>query len=251
MLKAFVQSQFGQSLLGGLVWLYMVLVSRTTRWTITNREGFDATWRANQGMVACVWHASMISMPALHNVLGRSAGPRREKTCIIASRSREGNITTRACTHLGLQVIRGSAANKKKQDKDKGGREALMQAHRALLAGGMLAITPDGPRGPRHVTSAGPILMARRANVPLYVVGIAAGPAKRLKTWDRLMLPGLFGRGGIVVDGPVDLSRGRDTDTIIADINARLTRASLEAERLAGLTPLAEDLAALLPAEPR
>jgi lysophospholipid acyltransferase (LPLAT)-like uncharacterized protein len=48
----------------------------------------------------------------------------------------------------------------------------------------------------------GTVRIAKRAQVPVFLLGLAARPALRLKSWDRTKLPGLFGRGCIIWDGP-------------------------------------------------
>ena len=98
-----------------------------------------------------------------------------------------------------MPPIRGSKA---KKGKAKGGAAAFREALDLLEAGGILVVTPDGPRGPPEHMAPGTVRIARRAQVPVFLLGLAAHPAARLKSWDRTKLPGLFGRGCIVWDGP-------------------------------------------------
>ena len=68
-----------------------------------------------------------------------------------------------------------------------------------LLAGGdHIAITPDGPRGPRRVAAAGVAQLAALSGVP--VLPCAAQTTRRwvLRTWDRMVVPQPFGRGVVV-----------------------------------------------------
>jgi hypothetical protein len=73
---------------------------------------------------------------------------------------------------------------------------------RALTRGSSAAITPDGPRGPRHVWQSGVFAAARRANAPIVCVGIAVSRAWRFNSWDKFVLPKPFARIDIVYAAP-------------------------------------------------
>lgn len=62
-------------------------------------------------------------------------------------------------------------------------------AIRALQGGEAIAVTPDGPRGPRREIKPGAIRMAQREGAWILPLHAAARRAWRLGSWDRFMVP--------------------------------------------------------------
>lgn len=114
---------------------------------------------------------------------------------VIISQSNDGEIQTRIFRRFGYQIIRGSTG--------RGGVRAAIEGIRALKAGGTMAMTPDGPRGPSGVVQGGVMLMAHKSGARLYPVGVAASPRWLFKSWDRYMVPKPFARGVIMFGEPI------------------------------------------------
>jgi lysophospholipid acyltransferase (LPLAT)-like uncharacterized protein len=152
--------------------------------------------------------------------------------------SRDGAFISKANERLGMQPIRGSTANKKKADKDKGGREALKLASKHVKQGGTVTLTPDGPRGPREVCGLGPIRMAQLTGCPILPWGASAAPSKRLNSWDRFVMPRPFAKGAIVVGEPIYIDRKMDTETARIQVEDALRKCSQRADELCGLQVL-------------
>ena len=74
-----------------------------------------------------------------------------------------------------------------------------------------LAITPDGPRGPRRQLATGPIYLSSKLKTPLVAVGIGYDRPWRLHTWDRFAVPRPFSRARTIssprIQIPPDLNR--------------------------------------------
>jgi lysophospholipid acyltransferase (LPLAT)-like uncharacterized protein len=65
---------------------------------------------------------------------------------------------------------------------------------RALEQGALVAITPDGPRGPRREIKPGGLAAAQASGATVFTAHATARPARRLGTWDRFMVPAPFAR---------------------------------------------------------
>jgi hypothetical protein len=52
-----------------------------------------------------------------------------------------------------------------------------------------LAITPDGPRGPRRQMAPGPIFLASKLGIPLVAMGVGHHRPWRAGSWDRFAIP--------------------------------------------------------------
>jgi hypothetical protein len=76
-----------------------------------------------------------------------------------------------------------------------------------LESGADIAITPDGPRGPRHALGPGAILLAQLTGTPILPVHASASPTLTLNTWDRFIIPLPFARISVTVDSPIFVPR--------------------------------------------
>jgi hypothetical protein len=72
-----------------------------------------------------------------------------------------------------------------------------------LERGVVVAVTPDGPRGPSLAFQSGALVAAQRANVPVVPMLVHADRAWRLRSWDRFMIPKPFARVTIAYGDPV------------------------------------------------
>jgi lysophospholipid acyltransferase (LPLAT)-like uncharacterized protein len=125
-------------------------------------------------------------------------GHRNEDVAVVVSEHGDGEIIARIIEGVGNQTVRGSTT--------RGGTRALIGMIRALERGSSAAITPDGPRGPRHVWQTGVFAAARRANAPIVGTGIAVSRAWRFNSWDKFVLPKPFARIDIVYGEPVRIA---------------------------------------------
>ena len=131
--------------------------------------------REPHGCVYVMWHSRLLMGAATH--VGHDLRA-------MISRNKDGELIARAVKRLGLVPLRGSSS--------RGGSEVLTEAVVELQAGHDVAITPDGPRGPRMSVQPGCVLAALRAGVPIVPVAFEAVRARRLRSWDRFVVPGFF-----------------------------------------------------------
>ena len=73
-----------------------------------------------------------------------------------------------------------------------------------------IAITPDGPRGPRYRVQNGIIELARQTGMAIIPVSFNASRKKVFRSWDRFLLPFPFSRGVVVFGEPVLVSRNSE-----------------------------------------
>jgi lysophospholipid acyltransferase (LPLAT)-like uncharacterized protein len=99
---------------------------------------------------------------------------------ILISRHADGQLIAETAGHLLFSTIRGSTT--------RGGVKALRQMQEAARRG-HLAITPDGPKGPRRKVQPGIIWTAAATGLPIVPVGMAGASGKRMRSWDRFFLP--------------------------------------------------------------
>ena len=117
---------------------------------------------------------------------------------ILASQHRDGEWVSQTALSLGLRIVRGSST--------RGGASAIRQLKKQCQETS-LAITPDGPRGPRRKMAIGPVFMASRLGMPLVPLGIGVNDSWRLKTWDSFAIPKPFSRVRIIFGPKIDVPR--------------------------------------------
>lgn len=211
---------------GVLAWLFagwMRLCVATMRWRRENAG--VALPVGDDGVIVAFWHSRIGLSPAAHPDLDRR--PMRA----LISLSRDGEFIADAVARLGFPAIRGSSA-KTGSAKAKGGSTAFRDSLRWIRAGGGLAMTPDGPRGPAEQMAEGAPALARATGAPVLLLGLAARPAIRLNSWDRALLPLPFSRGAVVWELVSHPGAVMDDAAVAADWSARLSAVTARAETL-------------------
>jgi lysophospholipid acyltransferase (LPLAT)-like uncharacterized protein len=226
--KAFLRSAPVQTVLGFLLGGYLWLVLHTIRWNRINREPPDRELKGSRGVLVAFWHGRIAAAIAARPV----TLPHRPARLMI-SLSPDGEFIAKAMAWQGFPSFRGSSRKTRDPRRKHSGGAAYRQSLEWLRQGGVLILTPDGPRGPAEQMAEGVVRMAVRTGAPLFLMGFAATPALELKTWDRMILPSPFGRGAIVFDGPLFAPPDADEAAIRSlrqDWAARLTAANAAAE---------------------
>lgn len=168
------------------------------------------------------WHENLL-IPAY-----AYANPR---VAVLISRHRDGELIAQILRMLGGASVRGSSTH--------GGAQAL----RTMLQVGRdrhLAITPDGPRGPRRVIQPGAVFVASSLGIPVVPVGIAVRRAWRTRSWDRMVIPHFASPVYVVAGQAVSIPSGTSRDALEhyrGVVQQAMDRAQRLAEERAGLTP--------------
>ncbi|MAD41416.1 MAG: hypothetical protein CL623_03390 [Arcobacter sp.] len=87
---------------------------------------------------------------------------------------------------LGTGLIRGSSS--------KGAAKALISTIKEIKAGSDVALTPDGPRGPRFSVAPGVVAIAQKSNAKIIVLNSKPSKYWQFSSWDKFILPKPFGK---------------------------------------------------------
>jgi lysophospholipid acyltransferase (LPLAT)-like uncharacterized protein len=143
---------------------------------------------------------------------------------LLLSRHADAEILARVTRHYGFECVRGSS--------NKGSVAALNELFEKSRSTG-IAITPDGPRGPRRTMSQGPIFLASRLQMPLISIGLGIDRPWRLNSWDRFAIARPGSRARAVIGPPMHLPADLDRDGIEhyrVEAERMLNRMTVEAE---------------------
>lgn len=159
----------------------------SARITTEDEEHFRQFHREGKPVVFVLWHGRLLPLAYHH---------RNQNLATLVSRSADGEIIARIVSRWGYTVVRGSSS--------RGGGAAVRALVRQIRAGRSLAITPDGPRGPRQKMKAGALRVAQLAGAPLIPAAASANRAWwAAGGWDRFLIPQPFARLHLAYGEPI------------------------------------------------
>jgi lysophospholipid acyltransferase (LPLAT)-like uncharacterized protein len=124
---------------------------------------------------------------------------------MLVSAHRDAELLSQAARFMGFDTVRGST--------QRGGGTALRDLQRRGRYMN-LAITPDGPRGPRRRLAPGAIFLASKLQLPLIAIGLGYDRPWRMPTWDRFAVPRLYSRARIILGPRLYLPAHLDKDGV-------------------------------------
>lgn len=178
-----------EEILATLAALLARLIFKTLRLHVIDRSGFLKK-SPSHPVIMMFWHNRI---PAIAVGFLRHYHHRiRKGVVVLTSPSKDGDILSGVMAHLGMGSVRGSSSRR--------GSTALRELTAKLEQGYDLAITPDGPRGPKYSLGMGGVFLAQKTGLPIMPIHAAYHRAWRLKTWDSFAIPVPFSRIDIVID---------------------------------------------------
>jgi lysophospholipid acyltransferase (LPLAT)-like uncharacterized protein len=198
------------------------LLSLTWRYRVIDRVQCNEERAAGHPVIFCLWHGQMLPLLAEH------ARP----STVLVSEHRDGEIISRVIAYFGLKTVRGSSS--------KGATRALLALVQEVRNGGDVAITPDGPRGPRPTFAPGALVVAQRSGMAIVPLGCHVTRAWRLKSWDQFEIPKPFARVVVVYGAPehVQAASARDAARETARFTALMHDMSRQAEQELQMEPV-------------
>lgn len=128
------------------------------------------------------------------------------RLAVLLSKHQDAELLSQAAHFAGLETVRGST--------HRGATSAL----KSLLTAGRgrsLAITPDGPRGPRRHLAPGCIYLSSRLQIPLVLLGVGYDrPWRYRRVWDQFAIPKPFSRARVVSSPRLQIPAELDREEI-------------------------------------
>ncbi len=154
-----------------------------------------------------LWHDELLPPIYIH---------RNQGILILVSESRDGELISRVLKGFGYNTVRGSST--------RGGVKALKQiVQEVKLRPRDLAITVDGPTGPRHKVKEGIIYISWKLNIPIVPVRSRISFKKVFsRSWDRFQLPLPGSMCEIIYGEPYIISCKKINTPILVQETARL-----------------------------
>lgn len=178
------------------------LLGSTLRYSIEDASGRIAS-DTREVFIWAIWHNRIGIMPSAYRRYMR-----REKLATLVSASKDGELLARVLLRFGFQPVRGSSSRR--------GPQSLIEMVGWVERGYDAVITPDGPRGPAEVLQSGIITLSKLTGVPITPVSCVVKPCKRIRSWDRFIVPFPFARCHIRVGKQIAIPGDADDATMEA-----------------------------------
>lgn len=173
-----------------LIKLIMSLITITCRIRWENKDIYQNALESNQPFILSMWHNSCtIAAWVL----------RDSKITVMISDSKDGEYVSRLANYFGIETIRGSSSS--------GSEKAVRSALRILARKKPIAITPDGPRGPRYKMKSGALWFAASSKSPIIPLHIESSRQWVFNSWDKHRFPKPFSTIYVCVGEPLYLER--------------------------------------------
>jgi hypothetical protein len=222
-LKTFLRRPAVQRVICAAAAGYIRLVRATSRLTIVGGEHPQRLWDAETPFILGFWHGRLLMMPY--------SWPRPRPMRVLISQHIDGRLISGTLKLFGIDNIAGSSS--------RGGAAALVAIVRSLKRDGVsVAISPDGPRGPRMRASLGIVQAARLSGAPILPCMYATSRRKVMNNWDRFILSLPFARSVFVWGEPMTVPRDADDAEVEAlrlELEARMNAVADQADALCGV----------------
>jgi lysophospholipid acyltransferase (LPLAT)-like uncharacterized protein len=183
---------------GFLVSLIIRSVCLTLRWELQDKAGFAKKPPENP-VIWTFWHNRIFTIPVMYRKYLR-----HRSGAILTSQSKDGAIIATSIKCFGVDAVRGSSS--------RGGLRALLSLKKWLSNGFDVAITPDGPRGPRYQLAPGVIILAQKTGAGILPIRAKYSSFWRLNSWDQFQIPRPFSKVTIILEPVTTIPPDLDED---------------------------------------
>lgn len=215
-LKSFIRTDFGLWVTSSLLAAVIFFIMFTCRFSQQGRAQIEALIASGEVPIIIFWHEHIFAMPYF-----------LPKPCsALQSPHPDGRVLAYAVRFFGLKPIWGSS--------NRNALSGLRQMAQQVKSGHPAVITPDGPRGPARILSAGPVGLSQLTGAPIIPVAWSAQRCWTLSSWDRMRIPKPFSSGLIVFGEPIRLEAAQDKaerDEQRQTVEARLTELTMDTDR--------------------
>src|SRR5262249_43552959 len=169
-------------------------------------------------VIYCLWHNRLALCMQAYYSYARKRNPTPGMAGMVSA-SKDGAFLAAILKGFDVEPVRGSTSRR--------GSQELLEVTSWADNGYDLAITPDGPRGPRYVVQDGVMSLAQVTGLPIIPFSYYTLWKIQLKTWDRFQIPLPFSRCIFRVSPPIRVPREM-SDEKREHLRQELQRALLE-----------------------
>tara|TARA_A100001037_G_scaffold299734_1_gene325978 strand:- start:1684 stop:2370 length:687 start_codon:yes stop_codon:yes gene_type:complete len=151
--------------------------------------------------IIVIWHNRLaLSLTLYQRMVSKQLHGHR--MAALVSASQDGATLAEILRNFQVRPIRGSSSRR--------GAQALKELIQSAEEGFDLAITPDGPRGPRYALKDGILSIAQLTGLPILPVSYHLSQKWTLNSWDRFQIPFPLSKCTVVAAPPLQVPRRLD-----------------------------------------
>ena len=175
-----------QKILTLIGYLCLSIIYKTNRFVITGEENLKKAIQNKQHILLCVWHGRML-YPIFYVIKNKI------NAWAIASQHRDGAIMGKILSKWNIKLIKGSSS--------KGGQNVLSELESifSMDKQQIIAITNDGPKGPRHQAKLNSLTIAQKKDIQIITITGNSNKKWVFSSWDVFHLPKPFGTINIYI----------------------------------------------------
>jgi hypothetical protein len=187
---------WGQRVLAWVVATGMRLLAATLRYRVNGGRG--PARLPDEPVIFALWHNRLGLCMKVYESFVRP-DLQHDHLAALISASKDGALLAAILQQFGVQPVRGSSSRR--------GAQALLELTSWAERGFDLAVTPDGPRGPRYVVQEGVIALAQITGLPIVPYSCQIDWKIRVQSWDRFEIPLPFSRCEMTFSEPIHVPR--------------------------------------------
>ncbi len=179
---------------------------KTNRWNISGKHHIAECLENNKSVIIASWHGYLLTTFMNHVSDGYYG---------LAGMHNDAELISRIGLRLGWRMLRGSSSDR--------GKEVFMEIIKTLKTpGNVVAITPDGPKGPAKIPKPGVVRAAQKTGAVIIPVIGQATRKWGFTNWDTFYVAKPFGRIEMIYGEPIELSADQDFESALAIVKTAL-----------------------------
>ena len=187
-----------QQLLALIAFIYIVFVKITSNIKYENIDSPKKYWQNKKPFILAFWHGQLMTFSYTWKI--------NKKLNILASSHSDGRFGASIARYFKLNNIPISSDSN---------NLSLRPIFKILNSNNYIAITPDGPRGPKEKVSEGIIKIAKISKVPIIPVGFGSSKNFCLKSWDSFLITLPFSKCRIVWGDSITIPENLEDQEIV------------------------------------
>ena len=187
-----------QQLLAFIAFIYIVFVKITSNIKYENIDSPKKYWQNKKPFILAFWHGQLMTFSYTWKI--------NKKLNILASSHSDGRF--------GASIARYFKVNNIPISSDSNNL-SLRPIFKILNSNNYIAITPDGPRGPKEKVAEGIIKIAKISKVPIIPVGFGSSKNFCLKSWDSFLITLPFSKCRIVWGDSITIPENLEEQEIV------------------------------------
>ena len=196
--KKIIKNFIVQKILAILTVFYIIIVKLTSKIIIENDDYPNQYWKNQKPFILAFWHSQLMMVSFSWTY--------EKKLNVLASGHSDGRFGALVGNFFKLNNIQTSEKRKK---------ISLRVIFKLLKDNQYIAITPDGPRGPKENVSEGIIKIAKSTNIPIIPIGFWSSRNLKLKSWDTFLVTLPFSKCSFVWGESLEIPNDLNDDEII------------------------------------